>query len=173
MPTRKRPVSTDPEMIRRRVRRGGKFLKQDIAMLADAYGGGKPLEEWDDQELAHGRPRDVGGGYRGRPPIHIAPAVAAEARRRFTDGQYSKMRGYLGHAIMVVAKIMMDQNEDSRVRLDAAKFVIEHVLGKATTKVEIDASKDVRAMLASALVMPDGSPAHPVIDGQFLGEPDE
>lgn len=162
---RTQPLSTKPTAIRARLRR--KNADRDIEMLANSR---KPLDEWDIEELARGRPRDSNGKFTGHPPKWITPAILKEAQRRFQGEAIRKMSGFVGSSIKVIASIMMDPDQDAKLRMEAAKFIIEHVIGKATTRVEIEAGENARMMLAAALVMPDGQggyqPAGGIIEGE-------
>lgn len=173
-------LSKDPKQIRNRLRRKGKKLMEDIDLYIE-NGGIKPLDQWDLEELARGRPRDKNGRWNGRTPDWIQPSVALEARKRLFARAYGGMAAHLDLALRTVAKLMtskeVDENGrpivDAAVKLKAAMFIIEHVIGKPTTRVEIEAADMAKQTLARALVLDDGSPAHPVIDGQFQEQEEE
>lgn len=160
--------SQTPERARARLRARDQRNAADIAILANHR---KPLEEWDTEELARGRPRDQNGNFTGATPKWITPALVLEAKRRLQLRAFGDLSMAVGDAVKAVHKIIKSTDIDengrplvsTRDRLDAAKFVIEMVLGKAKQRVDIEAGDTLRAMLASALVMPDGSP---VIEGE-------
>jgi hypothetical protein len=135
----------------------------DIAILASHR---KPIEEWDTEELARGRPRDRNGKFSGAPPKWITPALVIEAKRRLQLQAFGDLSVAVGDAVKAVHKIITSSARDdegrplvsTRDRLDAAKFVIEMVLGKAKQRVDLEAGDNLKAMLAGALVMPDGRP---------------
>jgi len=58
---------------------------------------------------------------------------------------------------------------DARTKLDAAKFILEHIKGKATAVVEIEAGDFTRRMIASAIVLDDGEAQDEpvVLEGDF------
>lgn len=157
-------LSRKPEHIRKRMRNRTGPLAEDIEMLANAI---KPVEEWDLEELARGRPRDKDGHFRGRAPIWITPALRSEAARRLKVEAMSYLSGHVEDAIKVLADLMLNA-EDDKIRVDCAKFIIEHVVGKATAAIQVDLGGGVRELLASAVVTrtTDGKlvDAHPVID---------
>lgn len=160
----KRQLSQKPENVRSRLRTAQGNYDKIAAELLEA--GRKPIEEWDWEELAHGRPRDIHGGFRGRPPSWMSPAVNKEAARRLMMLGKAKLNEQLVPAIEVMANLMRN-TEDDRIKLDAAKFIIEHVMGKAVAPIDVNVSEDLRAFIADALVLDDGQAAHPIIDGDY------
>jgi hypothetical protein len=72
-------------------------------------------------------------------------------------------------AIETIKKIMesTETDEDGRplisanVKLDAAKFLIDHTLGKPKQRVETDISVRLQGMLASTIITPGMLPAIP------------
>jgi hypothetical protein len=164
-------LSRDPKQVRNRLRRSHRATSQDFDVLREVDPRwGKPFEQWDYEELARGRPRAKNGSFAGATPAWVTPQVAAESRRRLRERAFSEIAAHVGAAVQVMRSIMDDPDEDSRVRLDAAKFIIEQVVGKARVPLDIDTSDKVKAMLASALILPSGEAAHPVIDGDFSEE---
>jgi len=148
---------------------------RDLQVLADS--SRKPLDEWDLEELARGKPRDKNGGFQGTAPKWITPVIMQEAKRRLHVGALSTLGALVGDAIKVVHTMMMDDSTDdngrpivdSRTRLACAMFIIDHVLGKPKQRVEMEADGGFRTMLAKALLMRDSATgqltsAHPVID---------
>jgi hypothetical protein len=165
-------LSKDPEQIRKRLRRSSRNHEEDVAILASIR---KPIEEWDIEELAQGKPRCKDGSFKGPAPRWITPAVLREAKRRLQLAAFDKMSGHVSAAIDVMYNMMTsDELDDSgkpiidnATKLKCAIFIIEQTVGKAKNRVELDAADNLKAMLASALVLPSGGPAHPVINGQF------
>jgi hypothetical protein len=127
----------------------------------------KPLEEWDEDEMAHGRPKAADGTFRGRDPKWITRQVHEEAIRRFKDLSQAELRAIVPEALKQLRTIVTcdDTDEDGKrlvpmsTKLDAIKFTVEHLLGKPTARVEMDISARLQAMLGVALVNPDGQPA--------------
>jgi hypothetical protein len=141
----------------------------------------KPIDDWDLEELAHGRPRDKGGLFRGRKPGWITAAVQIEARKRLSERALSGVLGEIDHAIKVVHDLMTSTEMDewgqpivsAKVRLDAARFVIEQTLGKAKVRLDVEEGSTLHTLLAASLVNPNGEPAHPIVDGTVLYETEE
>lgn len=173
-------LSTKPKQIRNRLRRHGKKFDRDLELYFE-HGYGKPIEEWDLEELSRGRPRNKGGTFGGSTPTWINPIVAREAKRRLLEHCLGSMAGHADLAIKTISDLLksraVDDNGkpivDARTKLEAAKFIIENVVGKPKNRLEIDTTDAVREFLAEALVLDDGEPAHPIIDGQFRDEEDD
>lgn len=168
-----RQMSNKPEQIRKRLRRAVKVekLERDYAMLAahpDTHH--KPLDEWDYEELARGRPRNSDGSFGGRVPAWITVKVQMEAKERLRKRAYGDLASHTNTAVKVLVDLMTDTDVDRRTRLDAAKYLLDQVLGKAKVFAELEGKLDVQAFVAEALVLDDGSPAHPVIEGTVVEE---
>lgn len=137
----------------------------------------KPVEDWDMEELARGRPRARNGTWAGKTPMWLTPAVRDEARRRFADMSRMQLTEHLGDCIKVVAELATCDDVDEKgnfivpasVRLSAATYVIDQILGKATGKVEHTADDKFASFLAGAMVLEGGESAHPVIEGTVVG----
>jgi hypothetical protein len=166
-------LSSDPRAVRQRIRRHSRRTEADMKMLADQH---KPLEEWDLEELARGRPRCSDGSFKGPVPKWITPVVVKESKRRLRLGALDMLGVMVGDAIRVVHEMMMNDDVDdtgrpivdSRTRLQCAMFIIDHVVGKATVRNESEDEAAFKGMLARALVMRDHKGnyvnAHPVIE---------
>lgn len=122
----------------------------------------KPIEQWDAEELARGRPRAANGTFAGRRPAWITREVHEEAMSRFRTLVKDKANEATIEALEVVKMVMTNEKKDRRGRplvnastkLDAAKFLIEHVIGKPTQHTETDISVRLQGILASAIVTP-------------------
>jgi hypothetical protein len=178
MPKRREDLSQKPSQIRNRLRRSQGRVQKDVDLYFEVRGG-RPIEEWDLEELSRGRPRAKDGTFKGRTPAWITPTVVKEAKRRLLDHTIGQMAGHVDLAVNTIKKLLTDNSlddngrpmVDARTKLAAAQYVIDHIAGKPKIIAEIDASDTVRQFLASALVVDDdGTPAHPVIDGQFYEE---
>lgn len=177
-------LSTKPSQIRNRLRRRTAAFNQELE-LYEEHGYGKKIEDWDVEELARGRPRASDGSFRGKNPSWITPMVAREAKRRLMEHTFGEMTAHIDLAIKTVVNLMTSKAVDdwgkpivdARTKLDCAKFIIEHVLGKPKALVEVSATDVVQQYLAASIVVEqeDGTfvPAHPVIDGQFTEDDEE
>lgn len=176
-----RTLSTNPTQIRRRLRRKHEHFQEDLELYKQ-HAGFKPVEEWDPEELAHGRPRNSAGDFRGRSPAWMTVEIAKEARRRLLDQAFGGLASHMNAAIKVVKELMESDEVDDRGRpivdaatkLKAAIFVIEHIIGKPSSVIEIDGVDMTRQILASAIVLDDGKPQDVVVlDGEFTEDDDD
>lgn len=143
-------------------------LDRVAEVAAELY---KPVDQWDWEELTKGRPRTRNGDFDAIVPTWLTPLVQREAERRLIRMSRQKLAGYVDQAIETFARLITNEETDDHgkpivppsVKLEAAKFVWENTVGKAPTKVEVEASEGVFELLAGAMVMPDGSDAHPVV----------
>jgi len=143
----------------------------------------KPVEEWDLEELAHGKPRNKSGKFGGRAPGWITPEVIREARKRLVDHTNGLLGANVAFAVRTMIKLIKSEEVDdkgrpivsARDKIDACKFIIEHVKGKATALVEIDATDRTRQALAAAIVLDDGLPQdEPVIlEGEIVEDEED
>lgn len=177
-------LSTNPQTIRARLRRGVKHTK-DLEIYIE-QGHMKPLDEWDVEELARGRPRNSAGTFAGRAPEWLTIAVVKEAKRRLLQHTFGELASHVDSAVKVVVELMMSTDRDdngkpvvdSKTKLAAAQFIIEHVKGKPQAHVEVDAGETVREFLASALLMEDpNNPGqyiepYPIIEGSVVEDDD-
>lgn len=151
--------SMDPKRIRARARKKMQIANDEIALLY----GGRGVESWDLEELAAGRPRDVNGKIPGgKPPAWIDRSVHEQIVKRFEEVVRNEMNGYAVGALEVMGKILEDDAVDmkgrprtgSSTKLDAAKFLIEHVIGKPKVRTETDISVKLQGILGHAMVNP-------------------
>jgi hypothetical protein len=161
-------LSRNPNTIRARLRRGGVRVERDLEILAEVQGKDyKPIEEWDFEELAHGKPRNKKGGFNTGPkPQWINPVIVEEVSRRLRNGFIDETRKALPDVLKVLLVLLKD-DESPRIQLDAAKLFLEYAIGLPEKRISIEASSRVEHLLADVIVLDDGRPAHPVIDGQF------
>lgn len=144
------------KQIRARARRHARISEAELNKLY------KPIEEWDEEELARGRPRAADGSFRGASPGWITRHMHEEAMARFKGLVEGRVRQHTVDALQTVQWILSNEDIDERGRpvipastkLDAAKFLIEHVIGKPTQRQEVDISVRLQALLATATVSP-------------------
>ena len=180
LPTRTMPISAEgkslsEKQIRARLRRAEKAKKrleltrQELLVLAK-----KPVEEWDVEELAHGRVRDRDGKFRGAPPKWIDRAVQEEARTRFLDVIRSKMNVASISAVDTVMHVMSNDDVDDKGRpivpastkLAASQFLIEHLVGKPKQTIESDVSVKLQGILGVVMANP-GDTFDPKADDSY------
>lgn len=145
------------KQIRARARRRQKITDEELAF---AY---KPLDEWDDEELARGRPRAKDGSFKGAPPKYIDRALHEQIVRKFEQVVRAEMNNHTVGALKVLDMILTDVEVDEKgkplvnasTKLEAAKFLIEHVIGKPKQRVETDISVKLQGLLGTVMVNPN------------------
>lgn len=174
-------TSKEAKAIRARARRAKKLIEEDLKELY------KPIEEWDAEELARGKPRDINGGWKTKPPAWISRAMHEEIIKRYQVVVREEMNIQTVEALEVLRRVMSDDSVDmkgkpltsSSTKLDAAKYLIDHVIGKPRQRVEQDVSVKLQGMLGMAMVNPTGElaqgsqPLADVIDSTGYEEDDD
>lgn len=146
---------------RRTLMKGKKLNDEDFELWA-----GKPIDEWDLEELARGRTRDKGGGFRGRPPMAMPRAVHERIADRFKLLVKDQLNIEATSAIGVIHNLLNDDNFDDKgkpivpasVKLDAAKWLVEHVIGKPVQPTQSEVSVKLQGILSAVT-------ANPILDG--------
>lgn len=155
-------TSTSPKQIRARARRQQLAAAEAFDMLA------KPIEEWDAEELARGRQRDKSGGWRGKGSPYMDRALHERIIAQFQKVVKGEIAQHTVLALKVMQTILEDESLDGKgkprvsaqAKLDAAKFCIEHIIGKPTQHTETDISVKLQGILGMAMV-------NPTTNGQF------
>jgi hypothetical protein len=122
----------------------------------------KPIDEWDMEELARGRPRDSRGGFRGPKPKWITRVVHEQSMERFKAAIKSDMNATTVTAMDALRGVINNEQVDDKgkplvpasVKVDAAKFLIEHVVGKPKQQLEADVSVQLQGILAVVMANP-------------------
>lgn len=151
-------TSMSRKQIRARARRKMKIGQEELATLY------KPIDEWDAEELARGRPRAKDGTFKGKPPQFIDRALHEQIVRKFETVVRTEMNTHTVKALEVIDAILTDDSVDDRgkpvvpagTKLEASKFLIEHILGKPKQRVESDISVKLQGLLGTAIVNPVG-----------------
>lgn len=165
-PTRETPRTADgklltPKQIRARARR--RIKRNEVVSDEELdYLYRKPIEEWDLEELAKGRPRNAKGHFKGPAPSWVSSTVHEEAMTRYTAAVKSDMRSTTVDALTVLKQIITNEDTDEKgkpfvpasTKLDAAKFLLEHVVGKPTQRIESDISVKLQGILGQVMVNP-------------------
>lgn len=94
--------------------------------------------------------------------------IASKQNAMFENNAKSYMKTLMNKAYAVIEDLL-ENAERETVRLDAAKFVVDHVVGKATNTTEIKGTILVDIMNRLDLMKRDG----PVIEAKILASPDE
>jgi hypothetical protein len=164
------PVTEDGKLLtpkqiraraRRRAKRGGGKGKELLSQ-AEFNALYKPVEEWDLEELARGKPRNARGDFSGKTPNWVTRQVYEQAMDRFKNLVKEGLQANAVSALDTIEWILSDDSVDEKgklnvpasTKLDAAKFLMEHVVGKPTQRVEGDISVKLQALLGVAMVNP-------------------
>lgn len=159
-------VLTTPTQVRARARRARRSGLKNLAIAADILY--KPLDEWDDEELARGKPRTGNGDFRGPTPKFITREIHEAALERFRGQVRAGMNASSLKSLAIVDHILEEDEVDHRgkpvipysTKLDAAKYLLDHVVGKSKQPVAADISVRLQGILASVMVNPDESANH-------------
>lgn len=170
-------LSDKPSAVRARLRNTARNAERDMEMLYE-----KPVSEWDMDELAKGRPRSSDGTFRGPAPSWITPLIMKEAQDRLRTLTRQDLSSYAADAIKVMGKLMKEDGTDldgkplvpPTVRLNAAQYVLDQLIGKPTNPVEISGNVALQTLMATVLVNDEsGAHAHPVIEGEVVDDDED
>lgn len=157
--------SATPKQIRARARRNGGMEnlseKEKAAMLK------KPMEEWDLEELAKGRPKDKNGNFTGRAPTWVTREMHEKSIELFKEMIRTDMRSHTVVAMTTLKNMLEDEETDERgkphvpagTKADIAKFLIEHLIGKPTQPIQADINLKLQGILGAVLVQPEAMDA--------------
>lgn len=163
-----RPVNAEgklltPKQIRARARRKQAKKRRELMSEAEFEALYKPIEEWDLEELARGRPRNVDGDFRGRKPGWINREVHERAMEMFVEVTRSEMGALTPQALDSLRWVMNSDETDDRgkpvvpasAKNQAAMFLLEHVVGKPKQHMQSDISVKLQGILGSVMVNPN------------------
>jgi hypothetical protein len=163
-----RPVNSDgklltPKQIRARARRRAAKSRQSLMSETEFEALYKPIEEWDLEELARGRPRNVDGDFRGRKPNWITREVHERAMEQFQLAIKTEMSTHSITALDTLRYILENEEHDDRgkplvpaaAKLQASTFLLEHVVGKPKQHVQQDISVKLQGILGAVMVNPN------------------
>ena len=122
----------------------------------------KPIDEWDLEELSRGRPRSKDGHFRGPKPRWITREVHEQSMELFKAALKTEMNHTTVSAIDVIRATLLNDEVDDKgkpivpasTKLDAAKFLLEHVVGKPKQVLEADVSVKLQGILATVMANP-------------------
>lgn len=171
-----RPITPDGKLLtpkqiraraRRKFKRGSKSLTSLTVQEFEALY--KPIDEWDIDELAKGRPRDKNGGFAGGAPEWITREIHEKAMERFVTVVKGRMGEQAIGALDTLEWLMQNNAEDQKgkpivpasTKLQAATFLLEHVVGKPKQHIEQDISVKLQSILGTVMVNPNTALAPP------------
>lgn len=123
----------------------------------------KPLDEWDEEELAKGVPRELWGKKAAGQLKWMPRAVHEEIVERYQAVVKGQLRELTPAAIRQMIYLLENEERDRRgkpivsanVKVTIIQLLLEHVVGKPTQRIEADVSVKMQAMLAHVMVVPD------------------
>lgn len=151
-------------------------VKSEIELIYE-----KPIEQWDDEELARGRPRDKRGGFGGSRPAWLTPALQSERQRRLRMLMADELGTFAADALRTIHSVMTDDRMDefgkplvsASVKLDAGKYLVDQFMGKATATVDVHNADALTELMTGILVNDDGQPSHGIIDADVVDDDHE
>lgn len=178
-----RPVNEEGKLLtpkqiraraRRRLKRGAKN-RQGAVTKEEFEALYKPIEEWDLDELARGRPRNSNGDFRGRTPGWITREVHEKAMEKFTLAIKTEMGTLTPTALKTLEWVLDNDQLDDKgkpvipasAKNQAAMFLIEHLVGKPKQHVQQDISVKLQGILSSVMVNPNMALASPSQGGSY------
>lgn len=163
-----RPVNAEgklltPKQIRARARRASQKKRRGLMSEVEFEALYKPIEEWDLEELARGRPRNVDGNFRGRKPGWITREVHERAMEQFQLAIKTEMSSQSITALDTLRYILENEEVDERgkpvvpaaAKLQASTFLLEHVVGKPKQQIQQDISVKLQGILGAVMVNPN------------------
>lgn len=169
-----RPVNAEgklltPKQIRARARRASQRKRRELMSEQEFEALYKPIEDWDMEELARGRPRDIDGGFRGRKPGWITREVHERAMEMFIELTKSELGALAPAALDSLRWVLTSDETDERgkpivpasAKNQASALVIEHVIGKPKQQIQADISVKLQGILAGVMVNPNEAVAPP------------
>lgn len=149
------------KQIRARARRAAK--RSEIMTEAEFSARYKPVDDWDLEELARGRPRSANGKFTGASVKYLPRDVHEKAMQRFQNVVKLEMNASTVSALDAIQWVLQNEDVDDKgkpivsasTKLDAAKFLVEHVVGKPTQRIENDVSVKLQAILGVVMGNPE------------------
>lgn len=175
-------LSARPAAARRRLRQKTEKLTNEILRDIEVVYQ-KPVREWDWEELSKGCPRDpIDGSFPKGKPQWITPAITAEVQRRMREYTEQELMTHALDAIGTLKDLIHNDELDdfgkpvvsATVKLNAATYIINHVIGTPKPRVDTGPGDQLAGFLADVLVNPDGEPSHGmIIEGSVVEEDDD
>jgi hypothetical protein len=168
----RKQLSDKPAAVRARMKRNAGKVSRDVEILYQ-----KPISDWDMEELARGRPRNSAGNFTGPRPTWLTPLIMKESQDRLRTLTRQELSTYAGDAVRVMAELMNEDGTDldgkplvaPTVRLQAATYVMDQIIGKSTTPIELTGNVVLQTLMADVVVNDEsGTVAHPVIEGTVV-----
>lgn len=165
-----RPTTADGKLltrkqIRARARRAHKRNNSKKPIMSEVEFNAlyKPVEEWDLEELARGRPRGADGKFSGPRPKWVTREIHERSMEQFQLMVRTEMGAQTVDALSTLQWLLAVDEVDNKgrpmvppsVKLQAATFLLEHVVGKPKQRVETDISVKLQGLLGVVLANPN------------------
>lgn len=163
----RRPISSEgklltPKQIRARARRRAAKRSKELLSETEFEALYKPVDEWDLEELARGRPRNAKGNFRGKKPGWITREVHERSMEMFVELTKAELGALAPSALKSLQWVLTNEETDDRgkplvpasAKNQAAGLVVEHIIGKPKQHVQQDISVKLQGILGAALVNP-------------------
>lgn len=137
-----------------RVLKSGRGLATVAKTQVGVINGDEDLGTWTEEELERGQRRGSDGRFR-KPPVLIARQVHDELVRRRLAKAYDLLRESVYDAVALLREIITDAEADPALRLRASELVMDRVMGRAPTHIDVDVqtnSAPWQRLVASAIV---------------------
>ena len=174
-PTDERGKLLTPKQIRARARRRQARGAKEYLTTEEFEALYKPVEQWDMEELANGRPRNARGKFDGGPkPRWIDREVSERATELFHEKVRGGMNGLTVSALATLQHLVENEGTDNRgrplvpatVKAQVSQFLLEHVVGKPKQRIESDISVKLQAILGVVMANPNEALSSPAQGGQ-------
>ena len=127
-----------------RLERGQVIVSGRVQMLLN---GTLSVDDLDDEELARGYPKAKDGTFRGVPPKVIPRAMHNAIRKKLFERAAEKLQMDLLDTVTYMGEVVRNTQIDPKTRLDAAKWIVERIMGKNPDRVEFSADKPFMELL--------------------------
>ncbi len=142
----------------RKLKRGLPLTDEEFELIF------KPVEQWTMEELSRGYPRTLDGKWPSQPPSQLMRgAIREKIEERFRTVIRQDMSGLTVEAITQIRHILKNDDVDGRgrpavpasVKMKAAEFLIDHLVGKPKQVVETDISVKLAGILGDVMIAPE------------------
>jgi len=128
------------------------------------------ISELDDEELARGYPRSKNGTFQGNRPKVIPTMMYNRMRKELFDRADTKLRSGLMDAATLMTNVINNDKVDPKVRMDAAKWVFERMMGKTPDRIEFGADSPFMDLLEKIQRGPAPEPEPVIIEGEVADD---
>ncbi len=140
---------------KKRTKIGGALVHISPTSAAVAFDG-EDLSEWDDTELLRGRRRNPKTGkFHGHDPQVVPHRLVQELTKRRMSRAAALMSYSVTDAVKLLRAVVRDEEADLPLRMEAAKQLLDRVLGRPREAISLDVHGSLapwQAMAADSIV---------------------